>query len=440
MPLQSDILREVWTSDGVDEEPGSPPQQQLNKQPHLQKQKPKKKQQEATMLEAKPKKTRMKKQEESSPADESNVPRQEDSEDEDDEEEEEEEEEEEVEGKDPPKKTKRKIHKDTPSGDIKERKPKSKGDKAEPDVKTRPVKTWKKEPASMFQVNGEKKDKKARKKDVKDSEAEDYSDSSTKPMKTEKNKMPASIFQAGGEVSKEKKTKKKVPPTAIENESEEELPEAAGQKNTNKKGKAKKFKKKGERPPSPATEVDNLEDFVLRPAPQGVTIRCRVTRDKKGMDRGLYPTYYLHLDTEKKVFLLAGRKRKKSKTSNFLVSIDPTDLSRDGENFIGKLRSNLMGTRFTAFDNGINPDRANADWSNVRQELAAVVYDNDGLLIRWKNRIMDNLIELHNKAPVWNDDTQSYVLNFHGRVTRASVKNFQIVHSNDLFTWHNKHL
>lgn len=38
------------------------------------------------------------------------------------------------------------------------------------------------------------------------------------------------------------------------------------------------------------------------------------------------------------VFLLAGRKRKKSKTSNYLISIDPTDLSRGGENFIGKLR------------------------------------------------------------------------------------------------------
>ncbi len=28
-------------------------------------------------------------------------------------------------------------------------------------------------------------------------------------------------------------------------------------------------------------------------------------------------------------------------------------------------------------------------------------------------------------------ETQSYVLNFHGRVTQASVKNFQLVHSND---------
>jgi len=44
---------------------------------------------------------------------------------------------------------------------------------------------------------------------------------------------------------------------------------------------------------------------------------------------------------------------------------------------------------------------------------------------------MDDLIELHNKTPQWNEETQSYVLNFHGRVTQASVKNFQIVHDND---------
>lgn len=57
--------------------------------------------------------------------------------------------------------------------------------------------------------------------------------------------------------------------------------------------------------------------------------------------------------------------------------------------------------------------------------------DHESLLSKWQNKTMENLIELHNKSPVWNDDTQSYVLNFHGRVTQASVKNFQIVHEND---------
>ena len=57
--------------------------------------------------------------------------------------------------------------------------------------------------------------------------------------------------------------------------------------------------------------------------------------------------------------------------------------------------------------------------------------DNESLLSKWQTKDLENLIELHNEAPVWNDDTQSYVLNFHGRVTQASVKNFQIVHDND---------
>ncbi|XP_029317591.1 tubby-related protein 3 isoform X5 [Cottoperca gobio] len=216
-------------------------------------------------------------------------------------------------------------------------------------------------------------------------------------------------------------------------------------------------------------DVANLEEFVLLPAPRGVTVKCRITRDKKGMDRGLYPTYFMHMEREdgKRVFLLAGRKRKKSKTSNYLISVDATDLSREGESFIGKLRSNLMGTKFTVYDNGTNPCKHPGtllEESNTRQEVAAICYETnvlgfkgprkmtviipgmnmnfdrvpvrpqneqESLLSRWQNHSLENLIELHNKAPVWNDDTQSYVLNFHGRVTQASVKNFQIVHDND---------
>ncbi|XP_065448218.1 tubby protein homolog isoform X9 [Chrysemys picta bellii] len=236
---------------------------------------------------------------------------------------------------------------------------------------------------------------------------------------------------------------------------------------------SKKSNKEAASAPSPSAnepviDVDDLEEFAVRPAPQGVTVKCRITRDKKGMDRGMYPTYYLHLEREdgKKVFLLAGRKRKKSKTSNYLISIDPTDLSRGGESFIGKLRSNLMGTKFTVYDNGVNPMKTTSslEASNLRQELAAICYEtnvlgfkgprkmsvvipgmnmdhervsirprneHETLLARWQNKNTESVIELHNKTPVWNDDTQSYVLNFHGRVTQASVKNFQIIHDND---------
>ncbi|KAM5138447.1 LOW QUALITY PROTEIN: tubby protein homolog [Mantella aurantiaca] len=261
-----------------------------------------------------------------------------------------------------------------------------------------------------------------------------------------------------------------------EGDEEDEDSSSSSQLNSNTRpgsATSKKSNKESAAAPSPQTneppiDVEDLEEFSMRPAPQGVTIKCRITRDKKGMDRGMYPTYYLHLEREdgKKVFLLAGRKRKKSKTSNYLISIDPTDLSRGGESFIGKLRSNLMGTKFTVYDNGVNPVKTSSslEASNLRQELAAICYEtnvlgfkgprkmsviipgmnmdhervsirprneHETLLSRWQNKSTESVIELHNKTPVWNDDTQSYVLNFHGRVTQASVKNFQIIHDND---------
>lgn len=42
--------------------------------------------------------------------------------------------------------------------------------------------------------------------------------------------------------------------------------------------------------------TDNLNAFVMQPARQKVHYNCKITRDRKGMDRGLYPTYFLHLE------------------------------------------------------------------------------------------------------------------------------------------------
>ncbi|XP_076807543.1 uncharacterized protein LOC143450750 isoform X2 [Clavelina lepadiformis] len=218
----------------------------------------------------------------------------------------------------------------------------------------------------------------------------------------------------------------------------------------------------------PGMDIDDLENFCMQPAPQGYTIKCRITRDKKGIDRHAFPTYFLHYERDdgKKIFILAGRKRKRSKTSNYLISVDATDLSREGESYIGKLRSNMMGTKFTVFDNGKKwgDTELELDRSNLREDLAAICYETnvlgfkgprkmtvvipgmnvshervkfkpiherESILSRWQNKNMENLIELSNKTPVWNEDTQSYVLNFRGRVTQASIKNFQIIHQSD---------
>lgn len=51
-------------------------------------------------------------------------------------------------------------------------------------------------------------------------------------------------------------------------------------------------------------------------------------------------------------------------------------MSRDGRSFVGKVRSNAMGTCFTVYDNGENPKKASNLTENLRQELAAVIYVN----------------------------------------------------------------
>ncbi|CAI4229232.1 unnamed protein product [Auanema sp. JU1783] len=219
----------------------------------------------------------------------------------------------------------------------------------------------------------------------------------------------------------------------------------------------------------------DVEGFVKSPAKGNRIYRCSITRDKKGMDKGIYPTYYLHLEREEKkkgIFLLAARRRKKSTTANYLISCDATDLSRDGTSFMGKVRCNAMGTTFVIYNGGQNPKKCNS--LEVRQELAAVLYDTNVLGFRGPRKMTvvipgvydphiassfkripiqpvderDTLVErfkrtrgdrdtnsqivvMSNKPPVWNEDSQSYVLNFHGRVTQASVKNFQIIHPSD---------
>lgn len=208
---------------------------------------------------------------------------------------------------------------------------------------------------------------------------------------------------------------------------------------------------------------DDVAAFVLEPAPPRVLFRCRIARDRRGVDRGLFPTYFLQLERPRgrRALLLAARKRKKSATSHYVISADPTDLSRRGSGAVGKLRSNALGTRFQAWagkSGGSNKLDDEGTDGPQKEELAAVLYDanvlgfkgprrmtvvipalaeghragpEEPLVEAWKSSRTDRLVVLRNKTPVWNDDTQSYVLNFHGRVTQASVKNFQIVHDSD---------
>ena len=192
-------------------------------------------------------------------------------------------------------------------------------------------------------------------------------------------------------------------------------------------------------------------------------VQCYIQRRKTGLGR-LFPTYEIYLKDGDQ-FLLAARKRKKNKSSNYLISLDKEDLARQSGNFFGKLRSNFIGTEFVLYDKGTNPeklDEAQKDSALIqaRQELGTVLYkqnvlgsrgprkmkvmvpridaegqrrvlkptsNQESMLERYKVLKDDpDVMILKNKPPKWNDQVGAYVLNFNGRVTRASVKNFQL--------------
>lgn len=81
----------------------------------------------------------------------------------------------------------------------------------------------------------------------------------------------------------------------------------------------------------------------------------------------------------RQVFLLSGRRRKKSKT--YIIGNDPFDISRG--NCIAKLKSNVLGTQFTAIRSPLNLfllNEINLDpifrinTNGRRQEIASIIY------------------------------------------------------------------
>eukprot|EP01026_Neomeris_dumetosa_P059946 TRINITY_DN5620_c3_g1_i15.p1 TRINITY_DN5620_c3_g1~~TRINITY_DN5620_c3_g1_i15.p1 ORF type:complete len:502 (-),score=41.65 TRINITY_DN5620_c3_g1_i15:1321-2826(-) len=217
-------------------------------------------------------------------------------------------------------------------------------------------------------------------------------------------------------------------------------------------------------------DISDVRSFVSQPVPKGTLVQCFIVREKSSS--GGLPRYVLYLE-EGGRFLLAARKRRKSKTSNYLISLDEMDLERQSNTYFGKLRANFMGTEFTLFDKGYNPSRDPSQEPvgalAPRCELAQVVYEMNVLGTKGPRKMTaiipkvnslsnertdfrpdfekqqclldvyrkgvnldEEVVVLRNKPPRWNEQLQVYCLNFNGRVTHASVKNFQLVSDTDM--------
>lgn len=55
---------------------------------------------------------------------------------------------------------------------------------------------------------------------------------------------------------------------------------------------------------------------------------------------------------------MSSKKRTSNKTSNYLISFKRDELTKKSAGYIGKVRSNFLGTEFQVYDNGINPSDA----------------------------------------------------------------------------------
>jgi tubby-related protein 1 len=204
-------------------------------------------------------------------------------------------------------------------------------------------------------------------------------------------------------------------------------------------------------------DVADPRTFLAQTPPKVGMIQCYIEREK----HPLYGYKYNLFLEDGDVFLVCSVKRKHNKTSNYLISIDRDDLSRESGHFYGKLRSNFVGTEFTAYDKGEKPTKeGEARGLAQRHEIAAVIYERnilgtkgprkmcviipsvdengkraswrpekeeDGLIGKFKRGQFQDMMLLKNKDPSWNEQLRAYVLNFSGRVTMASVKNFQLV-------------
>lgn len=59
-----------------------------------------------------------------------------------------------------------------------------------------------------------------------------------------------------------------------------------------------------------------------------------------------------------KKFLLNGKKRTGNATSNYMITIDQDKLKKGTKGYLGKARSNFLGTEFYLYDTGENPNKA----------------------------------------------------------------------------------
>ncbi|KAK6117329.1 hypothetical protein DH2020_048920 [Rehmannia glutinosa] len=240
---------------------------------------------------------------------------------------------------------------------------------------------------------------------------------------------------------------------------------------------------------------------VKQPGPRESLLQCFIKRNRSTQSYYLFVSLSQALADDGK-FLLAARKCRRPTCTDYIISLQADDMSKGNDTYIGKLRSNFLGTKFVVYD-ALHPHsgaKIAKSWSTRmvgskqmsprlhagNYPVAHISYELNVLgargprrmhcvmdaikassikpggvaptqtylpitcvdssptipFFRTKSNYLDKSLSGHlsnqgdnsslvlrNKSPRWHEQLQCWCLNFHGRVTVASVKNFQLVAS-----------
>ncbi|XP_071736896.1 tubby-like F-box protein 8 isoform X2 [Rutidosis leptorrhynchoides] len=257
---------------------------------------------------------------------------------------------------------------------------------------------------------------------------------------------------------------------------------------------------------------------LKQPGSRDGTIQCFIKRNKSNLTYHLFLCLSPALLVENGKFLLSAKRTRRTTCTEYVISMDPDNISRSSSTYIGKLRSNFLGTKFIIYDTQPPHYTANTQPPPLGRSsrrfpskkispkvpsgsynIAHITYELNVLGTRGPRRmhcIMQSIpasslepggsvpgqpelilpynsledsfrsisfsksldrstefsssrfsdilgaatssdvpeseksklpLVLKNKAPRWHEQLQCWCLNFKGRVTIASVKNFQLI-------------
>uniref|UniRef100_A0A7N0RH25 Tubby-like F-box protein n=1 Tax=Kalanchoe fedtschenkoi TaxID=63787 RepID=A0A7N0RH25_KALFE len=253
---------------------------------------------------------------------------------------------------------------------------------------------------------------------------------------------------------------------------------------------------------------------LKQPGSRDGTIQCFIKRDKANLTYHLFLCLSPALLVENGKFLLSAKRNRRTTYTEYIISMDADNISRSSSTYIGKLRSNFLGTKFVIYDTQPPQACTHIPSSSRRSSrrflskkvspkvptgsynIAQVTYELNVLGTRGPRRmncimhsipvsalevggsvpgqpeLMPRYLEdsfrsisfsksldcsndfsssrfsemgalgsveedeggskskplvLKNKPPRWHEQLQCWCLNFRGRVTVASVKNFQLI-------------